>query len=286
MRLVRSLGTAVVALVVAVGCSGNGSQTGSVPVPDVAQQVRTAYAKTVEARTAKTDLDVRVVLGANAQQFDVSGSGLIDFAGRNATLMLRLPGDAGISEVRFLGGVAYLRLPLQLALLSGGTSWVSLDVSKLLQQQFGASLGQLVPNTPTNPADVLEFTQGKVEDVTVVGPDMVAGAPTTRYKATFDFKETAAQQNPGAQLAIQRLIQQLGVSKLPAELWIDHNGRFRKLMVTVMLAHSPTDAQRSPATITTTQTLSDFGIPVQVMAPPPNQVVDLGVLLSSVAPPR
>ncbi|GAA5161476.1 MULTISPECIES: hypothetical protein [Amycolatopsis] len=281
-----ALGAASGAALVAAGLALSAcSADGSTAAPAAQQEnspdrvVAAAYEKTTDARTAKTKIDTQV--SANGQSMPISASGVIDFAGRAAQLTTTLPGGAGTSETRFVNGTVYQQLPGQLgAQLSGGKPWISIDAEKLAQQQYGASLDDLGTNL-TDPADTLGYLRGASDQVREIGPDTVDGTPTKHYDVTLNLDKAAAGQSPQVQQGTQRLEQQLGTHTLPAQVWLDDQGRLRKLTTeekitpTTSASASPGAAQTGPVTISITETFSDFGTPVSVTAPPADQTADV-----------
>jgi hypothetical protein len=94
---------------------------------------------------------------------------------------------------------------------------------------------------------------------------------------TLDL-DKATNSSPQAKQAVAKLEQQLGTHTLPAQAWIDDQGRVRKLTLTETMAHPPTSSsgqQTGPITIHLTEMLTDFGTPVTVSAPPADQTTDI-----------
>jgi hypothetical protein len=155
---------------------------------------------------------------------------------------------------------------------------VSVDAATLarLTQQ---ALGDLGTPATGAPLDALAYLRGVSGDVQVVGPDSTRGEPTTRYRGAVDPAKVAEQLPAAARPQATAMAGQVG-QMLPADLWIDSQGRLRKLVLTADLAKVQ-GAPAGPATGTATVTLElwDFGTTVDVTAPPPEQVVDVGGLL-------
>ena len=105
------------------------------------------------------------------------------------------------------------------------------------------------------------------------------GTQTTHYRAVLDLNK-AADQSPGASQAIKSAINLLGSSKQPADVWVDADGRLRRMRYTVDLSKSKVAASTPgvPGSLTFTLDLFDFGVPVQAAVPAPAEVVDLGAL--------
>jgi hypothetical protein len=279
-----ALGAAAGAALMATGlamsaCAGGGSAggpaTSASSSPD--QVMVAAYSKTTEARTARTSMSTQVSMGG--QSLPITASGVVDFAAHTAQLTETLPGNAGTSETRFVNGVVYLQLPGQLgAQLAGGKPWVSIDVNKITQQQYGSSLSELEGSMPSDPADVLGYLRVASDQVREIGPDTVDGTPTKHYDVTIDLDKAAAGRPAQVQQATQKLEQQLGTHTLPAQVWIDDQGRLRKITLEEKVTPPSTASGATatgPVSLSLTETLSDFGTPVNVTAPPADQTADI-----------
>ncbi len=211
----------------------------------------------------------------------MSFSGAFDVKHRNGRLTIDASalGTAGTSaKIQFLlvNSVAYFSLDSFKGLTPGtlpsslsGKKWLKLDL-----KAFGASASQL---NQANPSSSLDTLRGVTSDVQNLGSDTVGGASTTHYRIHIDLAK-AVQNAPAAQRTqIQRSIDALGGSGiLPADIWIDRQGRPRKLSLsfTAKTATTTTSASESFE-------FSDFGAGVSITAPPANQVADRSQLLSA-----
>lgn len=275
------------------GCAGSGSGTGSASTTastgtSASQAVAAAYTKTVQAGSAKLTMSVRVS-GANVPSATtVSGAGEVDFANQNTEMSMQLPNGMGQMQIRYVGGIAYAKLPDQFAgMLGGDKAWISIDVNQVTQQQLGTTLSQLQSSLSSNPADLLGFLRGAGQDVRELGPATVGGVSATHYAATIDLDKAVAGQPAQVRAAAHRAMEEIGTKDIPAQLWVDQQGRLRKLLMT-MTSQLPTKASTAagsaspPGTLTEriVTTLSDYGVAVDVVAPPPSQTQDVTSLLS------
>jgi hypothetical protein len=237
--------------------------------------VAAAYDRTTSARSAKLTLSADVSLGGGKQPVHVSATGVIDFARRASELTVTLPDGIGTVAVRYLSGIVYAKLPAALAGMLPGAmagaastgSWVSLDLSSLSQARLGTSLQQLEAAAPSDPGQVLDYLRGAGEDVKNAGPATIDGIGTTRYTTAIDLDKAVAKLPASARAGITQFEQRLGTHTLPAQLWIDGQGRLRRMTVV---------ARQTQLTLT----LSDFGTPVRVSAPPADRTTDLTTLLT------
>ncbi|HEX3592536.1 MAG TPA: hypothetical protein VHV74_23180 [Pseudonocardiaceae bacterium] len=240
--------------------------------------VASAFAKTTSTGTAHINTTSEVSLGK--QGVPVMASGSIRFADRAADLTETLPGGQGSGETRFVDGTLYARLPGSLlARLSHGRKWVSVDVAQLSAHGDG-SFQQLLTDSPTDPTTVLEFLRGAGGTVTKDGQDDLDGEPTTHYTVVLNLDQAAQGQSEATQRSLHTLEDQLGSHTLPAQVWIDPQGRVRRLMLHEVLKGTSDSAQQGNVTVDVTATLSDFGVPVTITAPPAAQTADLTGALS------
>jgi hypothetical protein len=213
----------------------------------------------------------------------ITASGVIGFADRSADLTENLPAGQGTGETRFVDGVLYERMPGALvSRISGGKPWISLNVGAMSGQGNG-SISQLMTDSPADPTTVLAYLRGAGDQVTTLGPDTVDGTPTTHYTVSIDLDKAVAGQGSQAQNAVHVLEQQLGSHTLPAQVWLDGQGRLRKLTIDAAM-HGAAPATTTPSngavTFQFTATLSDFGVPVHVVIPPASQTTDVTNLLN------
>lgn len=112
------------------------------------------------------------------------------------------------------------------------------------------------------------------------------GTQTTRYRATIDLKEPAAEEGAGVQKAHDETVEKLGTSKLPVEVRPDDQNRTRRFALDMTVpapqsAASPNVSQKN-ARIRTQMVAEyyDSGTPVNVRTPPQDQTMDGSKLLS------
>jgi hypothetical protein len=241
-----------------------------------AKAVSSAYAATAGAGTARGLLTV--THGGSA----LSATGVGSFDGGAAHFDIALADGAGVAPKQVTvirtPEAAYARLPDGANPLAAGKPWVSVDGATLARLTQMA-LGDIGAQMTGAPLDALAYLKAVSGDVQVVGPDMVRGEPTTRYRGEVDPQKAAAQLPAALRPEADRAAGKVG-QNLPADLWIDGEGRLRKLVLTADLAK----VDGVPATVASgaavvTVELWDFGTPVEVTAPPADQVVDVGGIL-------
>lgn len=252
---------AVVGLLLA-GCGGGGT-------PATVTLVRDAPKRTTDARTAQMEVAIErsdgqppIKIAGEADCQAHRGNMVIDLS------QLGLPGPP--LDAVFDNATVYEKFPAALAAaLPPGKSWVKVD----LNSASGISQGQ------SDPCQGVDYLRGASDKVTRVGTEDVRGTPTTHYRTVADLK-TAAAKSPTGRAAIESTIKLLGSSTQPLDVWVDAQGRVRRLRYTIDLAKSKATTSTSdvPGKVTFTLELFDFGVPVQVAIPPADQVADISAL--------
>lgn len=267
MRLPRPTALLVAAALVLAGCSGGPTAVGDPPAPapdgpSAAALVRAAAATTDAQGSSRYSLTTSTKRGSADVVF--SGVGVFDWkAGRGQT-SYDVP--VGTVQQRLLGADLYLTLPQQPGVFF-----------KLKSDQVAATpLGGMV--APTAQLHLL----AAVGEAEVVGEQEVRGEPTTHYRGSYDV----ARAIRGARgLQSPALKSSLGAAAaLPEaayDVFLDAQGRLRRLQQTVEVPASPAPANTPPMTVTTTLELYDFGIEVKVNAPPGATVRDGAPLLDA-----
>jgi hypothetical protein len=244
--------------------------------------LQAASANTTAAGSSRVVLDVKVAGDSAAKTVSLTGTGAFDYAKRKGTLDLSVPlsgPDAPPAKIQSIidGDVVYQKYPRQLsAQLAAGKPWLKIDLALLNRVGAGgATSGQ--PNDPTQALNFLKGVTGKVDEV---GKEKVRDAQTTHYSATLDLEKAATDAGKNKD-TITNLIEQTGSKTIPADVWIDEDGRLRKMRyeLTMKGSSSTTQAGAAATKVTTTIELYEFGIAVQATLPPASQVTDATKLL-------
>jgi LppX/LprAFG-like lipoprotein len=166
--------------------------------------------------------------------------------------------------------VIYMELPPESGQLPAGKKWIKMDLEKL-GQEAGLNLDQMMGAGQTDPSQGLDFLRG-VKDVHAVGEEEVRGVATTHYTGVVDLAILGTEQ-PEMKPAIDQLVQQSGLSRIPVEVWIDEDGFVRR-----MKQNLEGSGSGLPMNMTMTTDLYDFGTDVSVKEPPADDVVDFSEL--------
>lgn len=297
---------AAVCLTAAAGCGQARKLTATTPTPAAGAVLASLRQKTSAARTARiafsAQADIHGLPGAMSAPFALSGSGAVDlqanrgsihldFSGMSSPEASGLPGGLTSGDVVFDGTTVYLRLPATLA--GKGKPWARISPSSLFGSAsgngsgpFGAGLFGL--GDPTRSLGMLD---GLGVTATVVAHDTVRGQATTHYRTTIDLGKASGA--PGA--TPTALSGFPFPTALPADVWVDGQGRLARVTVTLDFTKAfagmmagfaaglnggtpgavPTPAPSGFSFIdTSTYEAYDYGTPVTVTIPPPDQVED------------
>jgi hypothetical protein len=202
-------------------------------------------------------------------------SGTFDFRNRRGEFhvdasALGTAGARGRITLLLVDNVAYLNAAALSSSTAGaspllaGKQWVSLDLTAITGQQV---LSQL------DPSGAVGVIRG-LTSVTRVGAATVRGAATTQYRVRIDLQKAVADSADLSPL-VQQAVRNLGTGVIPAQAWVDHQGRLRRfaLQVTPVIGSTRQHVNES-------FDFFNLGLPVSVTAPPSDQVVDFTQLLA------
>jgi hypothetical protein len=188
--------------------------------------------------------------------------------------MSELGPSVGEASFIFDESALYMRFPAVTRTLPKEKPWVRFDVADF-DKEAGANLAELAQLAQSDPARALQFLRGAADDVEEVGKENVRGEPTTHLSMTVDL-EKVAKQAPGQRANIDRVVELSGVKEVPADVWIDGEGRVRRMK----LVYPEMQVRPKQKTdIALTMELFDFGVKVDVEPPPTAQVIDIGEIL-------
>jgi LppX_LprAFG lipoprotein len=269
-------GLLLLAMIALAACGGGSSQqaaTETASVPDAQQAVLEAGVNTQAAESAR--ISFTGTMSGAAASGTIEGEGA--FAGRQGRMTIDIDLDgaggafSGRMEAIFDGLVFYLKFPPQISSqLPGGKAWVKFDLEALGSQQ-GIDFEQLMQLSGTDPSRSLALLRAASPDFAAVGDEEVRGVETTHYRGTVDLEKFAEEAPADARESYRRILELTGQKTVPLEVWIDGEGLTRRMRY----------EQKMPdgSSMTLTQELYDFGVEVDVEAPPASDVLDLGELI-------
>jgi hypothetical protein len=265
------------ALLAACGIvSDNGSDNASPPLTEVEkatpqEALELVSAKTSEAKTAKLSMGVTTIMGSQTQK--VAAQGVADFAARKFRMTMSVSGQK--VDMVMLGTTMYMRVPGQEQ--QPGKPWIKLDLAALAKAS-GTQLSGLTQGAGNNPTQGLAFLKGISSDIQEVGPEQVRDADTTHYKVKIDLQKAVQQQGAATKKQMAQLLKQAQVRTFPADVWVDDEGRMRKMRYVMKLRP---EGATSTVTVGTAVELFDFGTLANIVKPPASQTTDFADLIGA-----
>lgn len=190
----------------------------------------------------------------------ITMSGASDFAARATEMQLNAGGFS--ATIRYVNGVEYFQSSL--IPLPGGAHWVT-----ILPEDLGVSAGRNGALGGGNPADGLQFLGAAAGTPEIIGRDRLGDVGVTDYAVTLDLSSLLATMSqagknlsPTFARGLEALRNQVDLTRIPAEVWLDAQGRVRRFDLTLNLQVAGTALNEVQST-----TFSDFGAPVHVTAP-------------------
>jgi hypothetical protein len=261
VRIGRFLGVLACAggTVLAAGCgAGHGSSGGGQPAGGGQPVSVTAAISRTQGQTA------RVAVSTGVKRTGVSVSytetGEYDFARHQGTISMQTPLD--VTQV-FVPTTTYLKVAGSTGLPEGKT-WLAVPNTTAASWLFLFTKGG-----SADPGGLLAALSTVSSTVKELGPSVVRGVPVTGYALTIDMARVAAV--PGADKGeVDGLLNNVGDTTIPVDVWVDGNNLVRQEKLALpLLGGSGTPGG---VTLTLTTDFYDFGVPVQISAPPAAQV--------------
>jgi len=245
--------------------------------------VASAASKTSEAGSSRTVYEMTMVAGGETISFGGEGIFSYDEVRGSMTMdMSSLPGAGvdGTIEMRMLGKMIYMRMPESLSAgLPQGKTWMAYDLGQALDEAGlgGIDPSQLMSQDPTQSLRLLRASSTGVEKA---GKADVRGTETTRYTAMLDLKKSIEasadelgldeDQRQELGTAAEQLKEQTGMSKVPVEVFVDDDGLVRRSLMKMSFT-----VEGEKVSMKMLSDYYDFGVEVDVVAPPAAQVFDM-----------
>lgn len=233
---------------------------------------------TAGAGTARMSIESTVEGVPGSDGITTVAEGVIDFEAQQGTFTFDLPAEAGVGagEIEFVfdGTVIYVRSPEPTPGID--TEWISLDFAQLAEQVSGTDIEQFSQAGSNDPSNALALLKGTADDVEEVGTEEVRGEQTTRYRATVDLRK--ASEEAGAvrdRRQFEAFLDQFPSETVPVEVWLDDEGRTRRMRIEQPLPDTPGASIPEGAGVVVTMELYDFGVEEAIEVPPAGEVTDL-----------
>lgn len=293
---IRTKGVAIAAALaglVLTGCANAAVLQRPTTPEDALARVQGAAAKVTEARTARFSMvSSTIFAGEPVAAGTATIVGVYDYVAHKGQMDTTFKA-AGIparvtQRMLVIGSAVYTQMPKPPDQPDGAPPipqeqhkpWVKFELPKEVADQsaFGPGLGLWAADGPVDPTEALRYLKAASSKVEVVGEEQVRGEPTTRYAVTLDPAKQAAQLP--AELAAS--FDEMGLTfPKPADVWIDRQGRLRKMRYAATVKVPPdvmpgegasTTGASDRITVDSTLELYDFGVEVRVTPPPASQV--------------
>ncbi|HEX5613661.1 MAG TPA: hypothetical protein VFZ83_00765 [Acidimicrobiia bacterium] len=293
MKLRRVLVSVALGALVAAGCGGGGDGGDRASGGDVV--VRTAdeaFAAlgassdaTTEAGSVRFAIEMEITGGPEAMVVAVDGAFDLDSGAGTFEMdlgALGVPGGGSV-EARLVDGALYMDFSALAGSggLGAGVRWVEMDLDALAGD-LGVDLGDFGASNPSQLLDTLESLRGVSDDLELVGPEVVRDVPTEHYRVEVNLDAALGDVPESMRADLERSFAVLGLETLPMDVWIDSDDRVRRLdfeLSSIELAEAGTDLA-----VHMSMELFDFGVEVNVVAPPPDETVDFLELFGAAIP--
>jgi hypothetical protein len=289
MRLRVGMVLVAGAALAAAACGGGGGSNSSTTTgatttnsssSDAKRLLAAAPQKVKNANSSKVSFSITVDSDKLSSPLTIPGSGEFDYSSKEGRLsmdygsVLQAAGQSGDGTMEVLnkGTVYYIKWPLLTTSLHAKTPWLSFDSTKL-DKITGIDTSSLRTVNQGDPSQTLVYLKaaGTVDNQ---GTEDVDGTSTTKYHAVIDLDRIAglapADQRDAVKASVQSIESKYGIKELPMDVWMDGQGLPRKLFYEIS-----TKVQGQNVKTSLTMNLSDYGLDVNVQAPPASQVTDL-----------
>jgi hypothetical protein len=243
--------------------SGGTSQAPKVEAPrlDPVAAVRESADKTRSAGTSRLQMVVSAIAGG--QRVELTAKGVFDYAKGVGELKMTLPATTGVGgTIREIITKKALYMTGNLPGLPKG-KWIKVSLDQL-NVSGGSGL------TSNDPAAALEMVRGASDDVTKVGEATVRGEKTTHYRGTLDLDKALANARKEARAQVRQYLEQAGTTSVPFDLYVDDQGRLRKL-VEQFNVKAPGSGT---ADMELTLEMYDYGLKVHITEPSAGDVIE------------
>ena len=214
-----------------------------------------------------SEKSARVVMTLSTSGASGSSSGLVDFSTGDGQMDFRVrTAAASMTDfvLRTVNGVVYVRLPATVARRLGtppGVRWLWIATSSI-----GTAPSAIPGAGEGDPNQLLASLERVSNNVTTVGTDQVRGVTSTHYHALVDFEKAIdkAKVPAGLRKSLNDAFAKASPNarSVPVDVWVDGNGLVRRVTVRIGANAVTVD-------------YFDFGVPVNLEAPPDNSVAPL-----------
>jgi hypothetical protein len=244
-----------------------------------------AYRATVDAKSADITSSFVSSTG-NGTSATETGAGVFSWSTNTGELTYRTSVAANAvvdTDDIFEGRVVYTRIlapgltPGLAGSLNTGewseSTWSGTSDLGLFASLFFGSPG------PPSPGTILQMLKSDASSTSVLGTESIDGIETTHYRALIPLENLGVGKPTPREL---RSIEQItGTTSLAVNFWVDSSQLLRRLSFGLTVRELPpppagsqslTTPGELPFTMTDTINMVDYGVPVDVTAPPASEV--------------
>ena len=245
------------------------------PFTDAIQLAAASKQGTEKSKSAKFTMEASVA-GQN-----MKANGAVSLEAGSPKMSMTMDQAGQTTELRLVDKVMYIKLPAEQAKQMGtDKTWakISPDGTDPISQALGASLSQSADQS--DPSKILEQVS-KAGRIVSSDQTQLNGEQVNHYKLELDVAKAMDQFTQSMPAASRQKMTDMLKGKdvkIPAELWLNKDN----LPVQMTMDQGPMmQAMGVPGATSAQFTMkySDWGTPVDVSAPPADQVVDLGELM-------
>jgi hypothetical protein len=243
------------------GCAFGGLADDPLPYDPVDLLHRAAPAL-VRAGSSKARTEMEMATGGT--RVTIRGEGVYDYGRQLGRLRVLLPHDpAGRSEHR---PITELLAPGALFMKNRGAGvpadkWVRVDTGTL-------SDGNLVTGGATDPFAAAEVLRG-TRTASFVDETEVDGTRVRHYRGTADLTTASRAASEGNRASLRAAAEGFATARVPFDAYLDDEGRIRKIRHRFSFVNG---ARQGTIAVASTTLLYDFGVPVDVRLPRPEDI--------------
>lgn len=249
----RALALLALLAALVAGCGAND--------PVASEQVSAAAQETAAAGSSRIELT-----GTHGEdRFTMSGSADYEAGDAGLTFSGTSDGERESGELRLVDGTFYVRAEqFGLAGLPSDKSWLSFTVP---EQERESSLDSLVLPFPfVDPGELLATFEEVGGEVKSLGEQDVRGVPARGYAVELDLAKLVERAPAKYRETLRSELERRAEKTVPVEVWIDDADRARRVVVAIDGGEAQID-------------FFDFGLDVDVQAPPADEVLDFAQAL-------
>jgi hypothetical protein len=253
-----------------------------------ASAIQASLASVAKEDTYRIDGTIAIngTVNGEPQTYELTVEGVSSYDGKTASLTSDfsdlIAGVTGtdfefVVEQRIIDGVVYTKTP---NFLGGSTSWIAQDYPDFATDSSAGN---------QNPTQFLKTLEAISGDVTEVGTEEINGSEATHYRAVISKEDL---QNQFDSQEMKDYYAELGITgekyeevkrgtvtnDVPVDVWIDNETQLvSRVQMELATANSIVGdnldgSEFSDVSVTVTMNFSDWGAPLEVEAPPQDEI--------------